>query len=510
MDKQTGCVYLVGAGCGGVGLMTVRGLALLRRCDAVVYDDLIGTDILAEAPAGAERLYMGKRIGRHSAPQEQISRELIRLAQEGKTVVRLKGGDPYVFGRGGEEMLALQAAGIPCEEVPGITSAIAIPAAAGIPVTHRSVSRSVHIITGHTADTADGLPDDMDALARTGGTLVFLMGLGKLETIVQRLEAAGRNPETPAAVLSGGLSPDPAAVRGTLADIAARTRAAGVVSPAVIVVGETAAMDLRSTIARPLSGVRVGLVGTPAMTDQLKQMLEEQGAEPREMVRSTVDALPVEFPWQSLTDGNCHWITLTSANGVHLLFQHLRGQGVDLRRLDRCRFAVIGAATGRVLAQYGIQADLCPAVYTGKALGEELCRRVSGGEDVLLFRSARGSALLEGMLREAGIPCQDIPVYDFHPDEAISRSAAGHLKHLDYLVFSSGSGVDLFELVHGAIPDHVTCVCIGEVTAQALAARTDRPFLTAGEISARGIVNAIVRDHSVKRHGKGVCAFELL
>ena len=172
MTNKTGCVWLVGAGCGSADLITLRGLELLRRCDAVVYDDLIDEALLAAVPAEAERVYMGKRSGKHSAPQEEICAELIRQANLGRTVVRLKGGDPYVFGRGGEEFLALQAAGIPCEEVPGISSAIAIPAAAGIPVTHRKLSRSLHIITGHTADTEDFLPRDMAELARVQGTLV--------------------------------------------------------------------------------------------------------------------------------------------------------------------------------------------------------------------------------------------------------------------------------------------------------------------------------------------------
>lgn len=241
---MTGAVYLVGAGCGRADLITVRGLRLLERCGAVVYDDLIARELLDAAPTQALRLYMGKREGRHSAPQEEICAKLVELARAGKNVVRLKGGDPFVFGRGGEEALALQAAGVPFEVVPGVTSAVAIPALAGIPVTHRGLSQSVHIVTAHTADTQDGLPAYFDGLACIPGTLVFLMGLSRLETIVQRLLAAGKAPDTPAAVLSGGNSPQPAAVRGTLADIAAKTRTANVQPPAVIVVGDTAALEL--------------------------------------------------------------------------------------------------------------------------------------------------------------------------------------------------------------------------------------------------------------------------
>lgn len=241
---MVGTVYLVGAGCGPADLITVRGLRLLRNCGAVVYDDLIAPELLDEVPAAAERVYMGKREGRHSASQEEICAKLVELAQAGKTVVRLKGGDPFVFGRSGEEALALLAAGVPFEVAPGVTSAVAIPALAGIPVTHRGVSRSFHVVTARTADTPDGLSEYFDQLAPLPGTLVFLMGLSRLERIAQRLTDAGKPADTPAAVVSGGSSPHPAAVRGTLADIAAKTRAAGVLPPAVIVVGEAAALEL--------------------------------------------------------------------------------------------------------------------------------------------------------------------------------------------------------------------------------------------------------------------------
>ena len=242
---QRGKVYLVGAGCGRADLITLRGLRLLRSCDVVIYDDLIDKALLREVPDHAQVICMGKRQGdKHSARQEDICAKLIQCAQEGKTVVRLKGGDPFVFGRGGEELLALEEAGIPCQVVPGITSALAIPAMAGIPATHRGLSRSVHIVTAHTADTGDGLPEYLDDLARLPGTLVFLMGLSRLEAIARRLAAAGKPENTPAAVLSGGSVPHPAAVRGTLGDIAARTRAAGVLPPAVILIGDAAAMEL--------------------------------------------------------------------------------------------------------------------------------------------------------------------------------------------------------------------------------------------------------------------------
>lgn len=245
---ETGKVYLVGAGCGAADLITVRGLRLLERCGAVVYDGLLARELLDAAPEGAERIYVGKRRGRHSMAQEEICALLIAKAREGKTVVRLKGGDPFVFGRGGEEALALQAAGIEWEYVPGVTSAVAVPGEAGIPVTHRGVSRSFHVITAHTADPAE--EPRLEELVRLEGTLVFLMGLSRLEELTCRLMAAGLPGSTPAAVISGKNAPRPRVVRGTVEEIAERTREAGVEAPAVIVVGGTAgmALDKRSEI----------------------------------------------------------------------------------------------------------------------------------------------------------------------------------------------------------------------------------------------------------------------
>lgn len=243
---RPGHVYLVGAGCGEADLITVRGLRLLESCDVVIYDELIDHALLSSVPQGAERIPMGKRGNRPSASQAEINQMMIRSAGQGKAVVRLKGGDPFVFGRGGEETLALIDAGIPFEVIPGISSSIAIPALAGIPVTHRGVSQSFHVITAHTADTPDRLPADLELYAALPGTLIILMGLTALPTLADRLIRAGKDPWTAAAVLSGGNSPHPASVRGTLADLAQKAEAAQVKPPAVIVIGDTACLELLS------------------------------------------------------------------------------------------------------------------------------------------------------------------------------------------------------------------------------------------------------------------------
>jgi len=487
---MTGRVYLVGAGCGGAGLITLRGLSLLQSCSAVVYDDLLDPSLLDAVPETAERIYMGKRSGKHSASQEEIHRRLIELAQQGKTVVRLKGGDPFVFGRGGEELLALQAAGVPCEEVPGVTSAVAVPALAGIPVTHRGLSQAVHIVTAHTAGTPDGLPDFLDDLARLPGTLVFLMGLAQLPKLAERLQAAGMAPDTPAAVTSA--LPRPLAVRGTLADIAEQTAAAGMTPPAVIVVGAVAALDLSPAPAGlPLSGVTVALTGTAAVTDKLRQALQAQGADTVLAERSLVRELSFDLDAAALCDGTRRWIVFTSVNGVQIFFRCLREEGIDLRRLHACRFAVIGGATAKALADHGLQADLCPETFTTAALGQALEAAVPPGEEIRLYRSRRGDPALARRLSEAH-PVRDIPIYDLAPDPAAGDDP--RLRDADYIVFASGSGVELYFRRHAALPPRAVPVCIGPVTAKALEARTGRPCLMPGNISAEGILSLLLSE----------------
>ncbi len=493
-EQGKGCVFLVGAGCGARDLITLRGLDLLRKCDAVVYDALIDPALVDEAGA-AERYPVGKRCGRHSVPQGDTNRLLVELAQGGKRVVRLKGGDPFVFGRGGEEILALQAAGIPYEEVPGISSAIAIPAAAGIPVTHREVSRSFHVITGHTNALGDVLPESMETLAALEGTLIFLMGLTGLEKIARRLMEAGKRPDTPAAVVSGGNSPHKAAVRGTLADIAQKTRQAGVQAPAVIVVGAVAGLDMGPTMVHPLDGACIGLVGTPVFTEKLERGFQDLGARTFRVAAARVERLPLDFPAEELCADRDKWVVLTSANGVRCFFQWLEESGVDLRRLGRCKFAVIGKATGGALRKHGIRAGLCPELATGAALAEELCRTVAPGEEVLLFRSASSNDLMARTLAAGEIPVRDFDLYD-----AVFTQAEAP-EPLDYLIFASAGGVKSYFKDHAALPEGVTAVCIGPVSAEELARQTGAPFLTAPEISAGGILQCVREDWS-RRSGR--------
>ena len=481
-EQKLGRVYLVGAGCGSADLITLRGKRLLEQCDAVVYDDLIDPSLLDLAPIGAEWRYLGKRCGKHSAPQGDISAALIALAQAGKTVVRLKGGDPFVFGRGGEELLALNRAGVPCEEVPGITSAVAIPAGAGIPVTHRGLSRSFHVITGHTAHTPDGLPENFAALARCGGTLVFLMGLGHLEVIARRLMEEGRAPDTPVAVVSGGNSAHPADVRGTLADIA--RRAGDVQAPAVIVVGEVAALRLTQGERRPLAGLRVGCAGTGELVQAQRELLEPLGAQVVWTTRLGLEPLEPPELRPLLEEDRPQWLVFTSARGVERFFCLLGQYRLDLRRLGRCRLAAIGPATARALENRGLYPEVCPAGRTGEALARALTETVRPGERVLLLRSAQGSPELAQTLREAGLEVHDLALYT-----AKALPGPEPLPELDVLTFGSAGGVQAFAEQYG--PVALPAVAIGPVTARALE-RAGMPARMAQEISAEGLARAVL------------------
>lgn len=491
---EVGTVYLVGAGCGKADLITLRGLRLLRSCDAVVYDDLIDKALLQEIPDNAQIICMGKRRGKHSATQDEICSELIRLAREGKTVVRLKGGDPFVFGRGGEEMLALGIAGIPCEVVPGISSAIAIPAMAGIPVTFRNVSRSVHIVTAHTAGTPDGLPENLRNLAAVEGTLVFLMGLSQLEEITAQLMEAGMPADTPAAVLSGGNTLCPADVRGMLGNIALQTCAAGVEAPAVILIGKVAGFDLRSAAQGPLEGATIGLTGSAQMTRRLADALQARGANTFVAQQSELHSLDVSPSLEEILHGESQWLVFTSANGVREFFRKLDSEHVDRSELALCSFAVIGPATGRALLKAGFFANLCPPVHTTQALAADLLKIVPQDEQILLLRSAQGSPQLLCELLEAGYRVRDVHLYEAMDDLPAAHVTQEQIDSADYLVFTSAGGVQMFLDRYGAVPTNVQCVCIGEVTDDALKRRCGRKCLIARDACVEEIVKTIESD----------------
>lgn len=501
-----GSVTLVGGGC-GPGLLTEKGARAIEEADAIVYDDLLGEGFMSHVSRGAELIYVGKRAGRHSMSQEEINALLIRLASEGKRVIRLKGGDSFVFGRGGEEVLALSDAGIPYEVIPGISSAIAVPEHLGIPVTHRGMARSFTVITGHTRDDTE---ENWDALAGLSGTLVFLMGLSRLEHIASELMDHGKSPDTPVSILSEGFSPTERRIDGTLSTIVETADREKPATPAIIVVGEVAALHMEGTLEQPaLLGVRVMVTGSERFTETFSRELRRRGGSA--VIRNTISIRPMP---ENIPDRpeDYDWIVFTSRNGIEVFFQWLGSRRADIRSLSRSRFACVGSSTGDELAAHGIYADFVPSEFTAERLGSELPGHVAPGERVLILRAQEGSRDLDLGLSNAGVDFEARSIY--RTEEAGQGEATGIYPgsepDCDYIVFASGSGVRSFfngyeehgaELAAKALGRMVP-VCIGQATASELEKRGIGGYLSASEHTAAGILS-VIEDDIRKRKVKG-------
>ena len=457
-------VYLVGAGPGDPGLLTVRGAEVLARADVVIYDRLSVEALLDLAPAGAERISVGKAPGQATITQEQINQLLVEKGRADGTVVRLKGGDPFVFARGGEEAAALAAAGVGYEVVPGITSAIAAPAYAGIPVTLRHSSTSFTVVTGHEDPSVgeDGTVD-WDAVARVGGTIVILMGVARIGRIAERLIAAGRSPDTPAAAVRWGTRPEQRTIRATLGTIADQP----LESPSVIVVGEVAAVDLRWFEDRPLLGRQVVVTRTRRQASALSAGLRLLGAEPVEVpvieVTDPADggALLLEVAGRL---GTYDWVVVTSPNGAERLLAALADLGRDARAFGAAKVAAIGPGTARVLAEGGIVADLVPERYVAESLLDALTYETPGGGRALLARAEVARDVLPEGLRAAGWAVDVVDAYRTRP-APVTDAQRAEVAGADLVTFTSSSTVERFldALGRDAVPP--TVACIGPVTA---------------------------------------------
>jgi len=469
--RRTGSVALIGAGPGDPGLITVRGLALLRGADVVVHDRLVSEQLLALVRPDARSIDVGKAPRRHKVSQEEINRILVREARAGWTVVRLKGGDPFVFGRGGEEAEALARAGIAFEVVPGITSAIAGPAAAGIPVTHRATAASVAIATAHEAKGKAASRLDWAALARVD-TVTLLMGVERLGRVAERLIAEGKAPATPAAVITDATLPTQRTVTAPLAGIAAAARRAGIRPPAVIVVGDVVAV--RDVIGgwdtRPLSGVSVLVTRTREQASELSGVLRELGAEvvesPSIRIRPPRSWSKVDRAITRLREGAYDWIVLTSANGVRLLGERLRAAGLDARAFGATKVAAVGVGTAAALRAVGIDADLVPATFTTRAVGEAF---PAGEGRVLLARADVVEPGLDEALSGKGWTVERLTLYHLTgagtmPAAVRRRVLAGDI---DVITFASGGTVRAFVQALRGKPGRGTKIAaIGPVTAR--------------------------------------------
>ncbi|MFN8133512.1 MAG: uroporphyrinogen-III C-methyltransferase [Solirubrobacteraceae bacterium] len=487
-----GRVALVGAGPGDRGLMTARALELIAQADVILYDRLIPAGALDGARPDAERIYVGKQPGAPSMPQEEIDAALVAHGQRGGLTVRLKGGDPFVFGRGGEEALALRAAGVPFEVVPAVTAGIAAPAYAGIPVTHRDRASAVAFVTGHEDPAKPESAIDWPALAAFPGTLVFYMGVGRLPRIAEALIASGRRPDEPAAVIERGTLPGQRTVVATVATIAQAARDAGVGPPAITLVGEVADLheQLRWLESRPLHGRTVAVTRARAQASGLAARLRGLGALTVEA--PAIRIVPLDGPAPDVASYDL--VCLTSPNGVRLLFSRLAAAGRDARALAGATVAAIGPGTARALREHGVIADVVPEQF----VAESLVAALSGlpVRRALVARAAEARDVLPDALRDRGAEVDVVALYETVADPLDPGTLAA-ARAADYVTFTSSSTVRYFLESAGGeagLSDATRVVSIGPVTSAALRAAGLPPDVEAAAHDIDGLVAALVRD----------------
>ncbi len=483
-----GTVYLVGAGPGDPGLLTVRAAELIARADVILHDRLIPAAALAGARPDAELLYVGKQGGGEQVPQEETHRLLLEHARAGRSVVRLKGGDPFVFGRGGEEALACLEAGIPFEVVPGITAGVAAPAYAGIPVTHRELASAVAFVTGHEDPEKPDSALDWPALAAFPGTLVFYMGVRALPRIAAQLIAGGRPADEPVAVVERGTLPEQRTLLATLADVAARAAAESIRAPAITLVGPVA--GLREQIAwlerRPLHGRTIAVTRARPQGSALAARLRELGAAVVEAPAIRIRPIEAELP----DLGRYDLICVTSPNGAHELFSRLAAAGLDARALAGRTVAAIGPGTARALAEHGVRADLVPERAVAEGLVDALA-----GVDVrraLVVRASEGRETLPEALRARGAEVDVLALYETVA-EALDADTARAAAQADYVTFTSASTVRFFLAAAGAL-DGPRIASIGPATSAALREAGLEPHLEADPHTPDGLVAALLAD----------------
>ncbi|MEG2870161.1 MAG: uroporphyrinogen-III C-methyltransferase [Clostridium sp.] len=475
MMEKMGKVWLLGAGPGDAGLCTVKGKQILSEAEVVVYDALVGDGILGWIPETAKQIYVGKRGGFHAKSQDEINEILIEEGKTGKRIVRLKGGDPFVFGRGSEEALALHEHHIPFEVIPGVTSAVAVPAYCGIPVTHRGIATSFHVITGHLKDS-EPVNMDYEALVRVGGTLIFLMGLSSAEAICNGLMNAGMNQDTPAALLQEGTTANQQKVISTLKHLAVDGKKAGIRTPAIIVIGEVCALEgiCRWAEEKPLFGKKILVTRPRKRAERMAEKLREAGAEVVELPTIETHLIPENEPLESAIKNIAafDWLAFTSPGGVELFFEYLKEHNTDVRILSDLKIAVIGRGTSDMLKGYGIYADYMPERFYAADLGVGLAEQMKSNERLLILRAEKGSEELLIPLDKAQIRYEDVALYrTTYPTESPQTLRIKHLleeKQFDFVTFTSGSTVTGFmNILHPSVEElrGFTAVCIGEQTA---------------------------------------------
>ena len=497
-----GKVYLVGAGPGDPGLFTIRGSECIRKADVVIYDRLVHPDIVAQAPPEAELIYVGKASSTHTMRQDDINRLLVAQAKEGKTVVRLKGGDPFVFGRGGEEAQVLARNGVQFEIVPGITSAVAVPAYAGIPITQRGYCSTFGIITGHEDPTKTQSSIKWDKIATGIDTIVFLMGVENLSNIVTELTTNGRDPSTPVALVRWGTRAEQETLVGTLSDIVEKVQRTGFKSPAVTVVGEVVALreELRWFDNRPLFGKKVLVTRSRDQASALSEALRDQGAEPIEFpvirISPPESFVYVDAALNRIEDYD--WLIFTSANGVHATLDRVRQLGRDVRSLRGPKVAAIGPKTAQAVRDTGINVDFVPTEFVAEAVVRDF-PEPPDAKRILILRARDAREVLPEKLKEQGahvdvVACYQTQIEDSGTPRVKELLAAGEI---DVVTFTSSSTVTNFVKLLGegddiSLPPDTRVACIGPITAQTATDHGLKPDVVADEYTIEGLVAAIV------------------
>jgi uroporphyrinogen III methyltransferase/synthase len=497
-----GKVWLVGAGPGDPGLLTRKGARALAQCDVLVYDYLASAAIVNLAPPTCEKIYVGKKAGAHTLTQDEITTLIVKLGRDGKRVVRLKGGDVFVFARGGEEAQALHAAGVPFEIVPGITSAIAAPAYAGIPITHRSHNTSFSISTGHEDPTKGISTLDFAKLANPKQTVIFLMAMGNLAGIVGELRKHGMPGNIPVAIVREGTKPTQETLVATLETIVAEAERTQFAAPAIVVIGEVVREreDIRWFDTGPLFGKRVLVTRPSTQADTFAEQLWERGAEP--ILAPTIAIAPPDD--RVAADAAVErvreyaWVVFTSRSGVEAFFTRLRERGRDARAFGDTCIAAIGAKTAEALAAHGVTVDFVPATFVNEAVADGLLERTRAGERVLLFRAQEARDVVPEALRAAGCIVDDVAAYQTvvvrDPDLAEKFALA------DIVTFASASAVhgflanipDAAEIMHGKL-----VACIGPITAASARGAGMHVDVVAEVFTVEGLVDAL----SAAAHG---------
>lgn len=500
--NKLGYVYLVGAGPGDIGLITVKGLDCIKKADVIVYDRLANPRLLSYARADVKLIYVGKTPDHHTLRQEEINQVLVDEAQKGQIVTRLKGGDPYVFGRGGEEGETLRAAGVPFEVVPGITSAIAVPSYAGIPVTHRHLTSTFTVITGHEDPLKASSQINWERLGKDPGTLIFLMGVGHLAQIVAQLVAHGKSEDTPIALIRWGTRPEQQVVQGTLANIVDEVSKAGLTSPAIIIVGDV--VHMRQTLSwfeqKPLFGQRILVTRAREQASAFSEMIEEAGGEAWEAPTIVIDSQSdsAELQAAATKAGDYDWIIFTSVNGVRAFFAALKNNHQDIRSLGDAKICAIGPKTKEALENMGLLVAAMPEKFVAESVLECLKPLLKPGEKILLPRSDLARTVLVDVLKELGMVVDEVVAYRTKKvdqfDEQIREKLAEGSIHI--VTFTSSSTVKNFmEIVQDPkLLEGVKLASIGPVTTEALQSFGLAPDIEASTYTIQGLFDAIVEN----------------